>query len=133
MIKKVCKIVLIAQILSLPIYADDTDPFFAQHGYVLLKDSWVFSPEKAKEVRNKLIDLQTAQKQNESYKTSLQLQQDMLDLQDKKTKLYSDQNDKLAQSLQSERSMSNFERLVIFGLGIAATVFAGFAIKKAGQ
>lgn len=122
--------ILIAQILSLPIYADDTDPYFAQRGYTLTKESWIFSPDKAKEIRDRLIDLQTAQKLNESYKTSLQYQQDIQDIQEKKVKLYADQNDSLAKSLQDERTVSNWERGFYFGLGIAATVLAGFAITR---
>lgn len=131
--KTICKLILAAQLLSLPTYADDTDPFLASKGYTLTKDSWVFSPDKAKQVRDKLIDLETSQKQNESYKISLQLQQDMLDIQEKKVKLYSEQNDSLAKNLEAERTVNNWQRLLYVGLGAAAVVLGGMAIQRAGK
>lgn len=132
MLKKTLKIVLIAQMLSFSSFAD-TDPYYAAKGYLLPADSWIFSPDKAKEVRNKLIDLDTALKMNESYKTSLDLQKDMALIQEKKVSIVLEQNDQLAKSLQAERTVTGWERIGYFALGIAATVFAGWAIGQASK
>lgn len=124
---------LLVFILTSQIAICDTDPYYAAKGYLLPADSWVFSPDKAKEVRNRLIDLETATKMNESYKTSLDLQKDMATIQEKKVSIVLEQNDQLAKSLQAERTVTGWERIGYFALGIAATVFAGFAIRQAGK
>lgn len=129
MLKMIYKIVLIAQVLSLSRFAIcDTDPHFESRGYTLTQDSWVFSPDKAKEVRNRLIDLDTALKINESYKTSLDLQKEMAAIQEKKVSLVLEQNDTLAKNLQAERTISGWERIGYFILGIGAAVLGGWAI-----
>lgn len=130
MFKLIFKIVLIAQILSLYSFAE-TDPHFESRGYILTQDSWIFSPDKAKEVRDKLIDLQTALKINESYKTSLDLQKEMASIQEKKVSIVLEQNDQLAKSLQAERTINGWERIGYFVLGISAAVLGGWAIGQA--
>ena len=111
----------------------DTDPYRADKGFVLPQESWVFSPEKAKDVRNRLIDLDTYTKMNESLNKSLDLYKSNEELQQNKVNLLLEQNDKLAKRLGESQSLNNWERLGLFILGIAATVGAGFAIKKAGE
>lgn len=131
--RNISKLVLLSFILTLPIYGEDSDPYFANRGHLLPKDSWVFSSEKAKDVRDRLIDLDVARKSIESYKTSLDLEKGMQEIQDKKIKLLVDQNDNLAKNLTAERSLSSWEKALYFFGGIAATVLAGWAIKKAGE
>lgn len=127
------KILLFVHLMSIFSLKGESDPYFATKGSLLPADSWVFSPEKAKITRDKLIDLDTALKINESYKTSLGLEKEMQDIQDKKIKLLLDQNDTLAKSLLAERTVTSWERIGYFVLGIAATVFAGYAIRQAGK
>lgn len=126
MIKKICRIIVLVQILSLTtLRADDPDPHFETKGYLITKDSWIFSPEKAKDIRNRLIDLDSALKNIESYKNSLQLEKEMQDIQDKKIKLLVDQNDQLSKSLAASQSVNNIERFVWLSLGI---VISGIAV-----
>lgn len=121
---------LLVFLLSAQLFAD-TDPHFETQGYTLIQDSWIFSPEKTKITRDKLIDLDTALKTNESYKTSLDLQVQMSVLQEKKVNLVLEQNDQLAKSLQSERTINGWEKFGYFALGIAAAVLGGWAIGQA--
>lgn len=107
------------------LHADDTDPHFETSGYLVTKDSWIFSPEKAKDIRNRLIDLDSALKNIESYKSSLQLEKEAQDIQDKKIKLLVDQNDQLSKSLAASQSVNNIERFVWLSLGI---VISGIAV-----
>lgn len=111
----------------------ETDPHFEIRGYTLLQDSWVFSPNKAKEVRDKLIDLDTYQKLNESLNRSIELYKKNEVINDNKINLLLEQNDTLAKNLMAERTVGNWERFGYVLLGIVMTVGAGFAIKKAGD
>lgn len=111
----------------------ETDPHFEAKGYTLTQDSWVFSPEKAKSVRDKLIDGETNLKLNESLTKSIELYKSNDQIQQNKINLLLEQNDKLAVRLNDSQSLNSWERFGLFVLGIAATVGAGIAIKKAGQ
>jgi len=113
--------------------ADETDPFFGEKGTILQKDAWVFSSKKTKEIRDRLIDLDTQTKLNESLNKSIDLYKSNDQLQQNKINLLLEQNDKLAQRLNDSQSLNNWEKFGLFVLGIAATVGAGIAIKKAGQ
>lgn len=109
------------------------DPYFGQKGHVLPQDSWVFSPDKAKEVRNKLVDGETYFKLNESLTKSIELYKKSDEIQQNKVNLLLEQNDKLAQRLYSSQSLNNWALFGVFLLGIAATVGAGIAIGQAAK
>ncbi|NJO65455.1 MAG: hypothetical protein HC836_47400 [Richelia sp. RM2_1_2] len=111
----------------------ETDPFFAPRDYKLTQDSWVFSPDKAKEVRNKLIDLEFFTETNKSLNRSIELYKSNELIYQNKEKILLEQNDNLAKNLNDSRTLSSWERIGWFTLGIAAAVLAGFAIKKAGE
>lgn len=125
--KLFCIILITTQICAIA----DTDPYFAQKGQALTQDSWVFSPAKTLETRNKLIDLETALGQIESYKKTIKSYQESEELSKKQLDLSMEQNDKLAKSLSSERTMTSLERIVWVFFGIAATVGAFYAAKAA--
>ena len=111
----------------------DTDPHFEAKGYTLLQDSWVFSPAKAKDVRDRLIDGDTFQKLNESLSKSIDLYKKNETINDNKINLLLEQNDKLAKSLLAERTVGSWERFGYFLLGVIGTVGAGFAIHQTGR
>lgn len=105
----------------------DTDPYFATKDTVLKQDSWIFSPVKAKEVRDKLIDLDTLKQVNDSLNKQIELSNGLTKIQSDNLNLSMEQNSKLAKSLNEERSMTNWERGAWFFGGILATglVFYG--------
>lgn len=126
------KLIVVSLILSRLVVAE-TDPHYEAKGYVLTQDSWVFSPEKAKDVRNRLIDLDVTVKINESLNRSLDLYKANEQINQNKINLLIEQNDKLAKNLNDSRTLNNWERFGLFALGIGATVFAGWAIGQAGK
>lgn len=126
------KLILCCFLLS-QIAIGDTDPYLGSKGDVLKQDSWVFSPEKAKNVRDRLIDSESFSRINESLQKSLELYKSNEQIQQNKVNLLLEQNDKLAQRLGESQSLNNWERFGLFVLGIAATVGAGFAIHQAAK
>jgi hypothetical protein len=83
-----------------------------------------------KAIQKDLIDGDANKQLVESYKKSVDLYKANEALYQQKVDLYSSQNDKLAESLQSERSVSNWGRVAWFILGVAATCAAGYAISR---
>jgi len=122
---------LIVTLLLIPtlVFAD-TDPSFQNKGYTLTQDAWIFSPEKTKEVRDKIIDLHYAEKNVESLKKSLTLQQEIYIIEQDKTKLLLERNDALAKSLNETRSMSDLQKFGWFALGVIGTVLTIYAVRK---
>lgn len=121
-------LVLISFIISITCFADD--PYLASKGTILPQDSWVFSPTKALEIRNKLIDLDTNVKLNESLQKSLTLEQLNGKIQQDKINLVMEQNDKLAKSLYAERSVSDGTKLVWFLIGVSATILTTYGVSQ---
>lgn len=125
--KKLSKILLILSMIAIPansyagavrLVKDQPAPYAG----VLLEE------ETIKSMQKDLIDADANKQLIESYKKSIDLYKTNETLYQQKVDLYSTQNDKLAESLQSERSVSNWGRLAWFLLGIGATVGAGYAI-----
>ncbi len=67
---------------------------------------------------------------NESLETTLKAYQNNADLDAQRITLLSEQNDKLARNLQSERSMTNVERILWVSFGIVAAGVGAWAISK---
>ena len=86
--------------------------------------------ETIKSMQKDLIDADANKQLIESYKKSIDLYKQNDILYQQKVELYSTQNDKLAESLQSERSVSNWGRIGFFLLGVLATTAAGYAITR---
>lgn len=115
--------------LTLPSSILADDPAFQHKGYKLTDDAWIFSPNKAKEVRDKLIDLDTETKTNDSLMKSLSLQKDMSDLQEKKLQTLAQQNDRLTQTVSDNRAMSDWHKIMWFTLGVVVTGLAVYGAK----
>lgn len=122
------KLILLLLIPSLLLA--ETDPYLGQKGHVLPQDSWVFSIDKTKEIRNKLIDLETEQKLNESYKKSLTSMQELYIIEQDKTKVLLEHTNSMAKSLSSSQSMSNVERFAWFALGALATTAIVYGVRR---
>ena len=96
-------------------------------------EGYLLTPSKTKEIRQQLIDAETLKLINTSLTTTLQRQKDITALTEDKVKIVSEQNDKLAKALISERSVNNWERLLWFSLGVVGAGFAVWAVKKVAQ
>jgi hypothetical protein len=124
---------LISIFINPYLLSETTDPFLAQPGYKLTNEAWVFSPDKALEVRNKLLDLQTDETIIQSLNRTVDLYKANDQINTDKVNLLLQQNDKLAKAAGEERGLNDWERIGFIGLGVAAAVLAGFVMKKAGQ
>jgi len=60
----------------------------------------------------------------------LKLQENIIKSHENKVNLLVEQNDKLAKSLYSERTMTTWERVGWFVLGITATGIGAYALKN---
>lgn len=96
-------------------------------------EGYLLSVPKAKEVRAKLLEVESLQAINSSLTNSLQIQKDITTLTEDKVKILSDQNDRLAKSLMDERSVTNWERFFWFSMGIVGAGIAVWSIKKVAQ
>lgn len=90
----------------------------------------LLSEGMADQMKKDLIEADYNKALIESYKKSVDLYKANELLYQSKVDLYSSQNDKLAESLQSERSVSNWGRLAWFILGVGATCLAGYSISR---
>lgn len=86
--------------------------------------------EKSNLIKNQLQERDLFEKIIASQTTSINLLRQNGEYSEKKVGLLLDQNDKLAERLQSAQGLNNWERLGLVVLGIAMTVGAGYAIKQ---
>jgi len=93
----------------------------------------LFPIEKAAEIRKNIIETDTLRAVNESYAKSIRLYQDAIQLDDKKTKLLEDQNNKLSEALAMSKQENELQKTIWFTLGVLATGFAFYGAKKITQ
>lgn len=87
-------------------------------------DGILLTQDKAQDVKNKLLEGDSYKLLNDSLNKSLNLQADIITKDDNKINLCMDQNDKLAKSLQSSTTMSDWEKVGYFLVGVFATAAA---------
>ena len=107
------------------------DVQFIEKDKVAPFDGFLFPPEKANEVKVKVIERDNYKALSESYEKSLNLQKQNYDYQAEKIKLYMDQNDNLAKNLYAERNVSDWTKVMWFGVGVLATVLTLYGVKQA--
>jgi hypothetical protein len=90
----------------------------------------LFSPEKANEVKRKILERDLYKELSESQDRTISLYKSNSELADKKLDLLTTQNDKLAVALKDAQGMNTLERVALFALGVLATVGAGIAITR---
>lgn len=124
------------QLLILLIFSTTVRSSFADQAISLNKgDAAPFSgvlmdQEKSNLIKNQLQERDLFEKIIASQTTSINLLRQNGEYSEKKVGLLLDQNDKLAERLQSAQGLNNWERLGLVVLGIAMTVGAGYAIKQ---
>lgn len=65
-----------------------------------------------------------------SYEKSIELYKSNEELMDRKTKLLLDQNDKLYEMLNKERSRGNWEKIIWFSLGFLSVGMGVYGVKE---
>lgn len=89
---------------------------------------YLLPQEKLVELKNNTMERDTLEAQNASLNASLKLQDDIIAKKDQQLTLYSEQNDKLAQTANSALSLSTWEKIGYITLGVVIT---GLAVKGA--
>ena len=91
---------------------------------------FLFTEDKAKDIRLQLIDLDTYKSLNKSLERTVELYKKNEDIDQSKINTLLDQNDKLATNLYSARETSNWERALYF---FGGAVLTGLAFYGASQ
>lgn len=86
--------------------------------------------EKSKEIRDELIEKDGLVKTNESLNKSIQLYRSNEDLQNQKSDILLKQNIELTKTLNDTRSVSGWEKVGFFILGVAITSAAVYGASK---
>lgn len=122
------KLILIITLLGNLAYAEDT--VFLNQNDKAPFSGYLFTESKTKEIRNQLIEREEYKGLVESYEKTDKWLKENLDLKDKQLTYAMERMDNLSKTLQSERTTSNWERVLWISLGIAATGLAGYAFKE---
>lgn len=91
---------------------------------------YLFTDEKTKDTRIKLLERDTLQELNQSLEKTNTLHKQNSTLKDEQIKIITEQNTNLAKTLREERSTSNWERLLWFSLGVVGTGLAVRGIQE---
>lgn len=121
-------VVFLISVHSLFAYADDTVPL--TKGQAAPMDGVLFSSDKANQTRKDLIELDELRLKEPSYKRTIDLYKANENLYSDKIKIVSDQNDNLAKNLYEARSLTTWEKLGYFALGVAVTGLAVRGIQQ---
>jgi len=89
--------------------------------------------EKAVELRKNIIELQTLKAINESYKRSIQMYGETIQLGDQKYNVLLKETNNLSSALSDARKSNDLQKMLWFGLGVLASGFAFYGAKKVTQ
>lgn len=129
--KNLSILLLINILLSNICYADDV--IFLEKNKPVPYDGYLFTPEKTKDTRIKLLERNTFEGLNESLTKTNTFLQENSSLKDQQIKIVMDRNDQLSKSLMEAKSTSNLERILYFALGIIVAGGAVYGAKKITQ
>lgn len=93
-------------------------------------EGYLITHQKANELRLNTIERNNYKLLNESLQKSLEMQKQINDLNSEKVNMLTEQNDKLAITLEESRNTSDFTKALWFILGIAATGAAIYGASK---
>lgn len=122
------KVFLISLLITNNAYAND--PVALREGEPAPFSGLLFSPKKANELRANLIEKEYWQKMAESYQTTVTGFENILKIKDDNNKLLLERNDQISKTLRDQKDFNTWERVGWFGLGVLATVLAGFAVRE---
>lgn len=120
------KLVLILLIPSILL----ADVQYLEKGKSAPYDGFLLPSDKANEMKVNTIERDSYKLLYESTTKSLNLQKQNFDYQEDKIKLYMDQNDSLAKNLYAERNVSDWTKVLWFGIGVAASILTLYGVKQ---
>lgn len=119
---------LLIAILSVSLSARAQDAVGLEKGQAAPFTGVLITYKAAQDFKNTVVERDGLEEQKASYERSIEYYRKADELQQKKLDLLLLQNDKLALRLGEERSMSTWEKIGYFSLGLLATGIAGYAI-----
>jgi hypothetical protein len=124
-------VLLIISILSNICLADDI--IFLEKDKPAPHEGYLFTPEKTKETRIKLLERNTFEGLNLSLTNTNTFLQKNIYLKDYQIQIVTDRNTELSKTIIDQRSASDLQKVLWFGLGVLATGAALYGIKKISQ
>jgi len=119
-------IFLILLSLSNQVFAD---VLYITKGTPAAFDGFLFDTEKGKQVKQRLVERDYFEKLSQSLTIQVNLYEGIETRSNEKYKILMDRNDDLSKNLNAERSLGNWERLGIFGLGVLATILVLYGVQ----
>lgn len=123
------KFIVFALLLTFIVNAEDA--VVLKKGDSAPNDGILISQDKAQEIKNTTIERDGLLQINDSLNKSLTLQTQISDINQKKVQLLSDQDDKLAKSLQNSQTMNTLEKVLWFSLGFIVPVAGFYGVRQA--
>lgn len=115
-------ILLIISLLGNFCLADDV--IFLEKNKPAPYDGYLFTPEKTKDTRIKLLERNTFEGLNESLTKTNTFLQENSSLKDQQIKIVMDRNDQLAETVRDQQSTNNWVKAGYFLAGVFITYFA---------
>lgn len=130
-LKSFCFVSLSAIVISNPVYASDIEHL--DKGQSAPFEGMLFTIDKAKDVRAKLLERDTYEQLNKSLENSNNSLNNILKIKDEQINIVTERNNDLSSSLQSAQSMSTLEKLGWFVLGVGAAIFTFHVVRQTTQ
>lgn len=128
MFQKTISLIFSISLISNICYADDIT--YIEKDKPAPYEGYIFTIDKTKDTRIKLLERDTFQGLNVSLTTTNTFLQQNSDFKDKQIKLVQDRNDQLSQALKDSQSSSNLEKILWFSLGVVGTGLAVWGVKE---
>lgn len=125
------KFIAILLILSTPAYADNA--ITVKTGYVVPPEyngGTLLDSEKAEKIRDQLIERDGFEKENESYKKSIEYYKSNELIYTKQNDILLSRNIQLTETLNDSREMSGWTKVGFFVLGVAVTSAAVYGASR---
>jgi len=123
------KFITIILLFSFSLFAEDA--VVLKKGQAAPNDGILISQQKAQDIKNDEITMQSLTQLNDSLNKSLQLQSQISDLNQQKVNLLQDQDNKLAKALQDSQSVSDWTKVLYFSLGFVIPVASFYGVRQA--
>lgn len=86
--------------------------------------------EHSKIIGTRLLERDTYKALSESYQKTLEFYKSNNELTEKKVNILLEQNDNLSLQLKDSQNLNDFQKALMFGLGIVVTVGAGLLVNE---
>lgn len=115
-------LIILTSLISNLCYANDV--IYLEKDKPAPYDGFLFTPDKTKDTRIKLLERSTFEGLNDSLSKTNTLLEANVKSKDQQLTLVMDRNNQLAETIRSQQSMNNWEKAAYFVAGVLITYFA---------